>query len=278
MFRRILNKIKYIKSSFNEIYYSFLAYFGNSAASLKAEQETIYANFNLDRHQGILSLNKALTFLGLQEYNENNGMYSEHMVLIAAISENKSLNINSILEIGTWTGEFTMIMSILFPDSKITTIDLPQDLDDFKNFYNRENDLANFIETRNNNISDKININFIELNSVFLTESNDQAFDLIWVDGAHGYPTITSDIINAYRLLRPEGICLIDDVWTKITSSDKMYKSVGAFETLVEMKKSKILDDFSLFLKRLHPKKNINLNKKFVGAFQKKNKLKKEIF
>lgn len=59
-------------------------------------------------------------------------------------------------------------------------------------------------------------------------------FDLIWLDGAHGYPVASCDITNSIRLLSMQGILMCDDVWTKIGRSDKMYSSIASWETLHE--------------------------------------------
>ena len=38
-------------------------------------------------------------------------------------------------------------------------------------------------------------------------------YDLIWIDGAHGYPIITIDIVNSLRIINPKGIILCDDIY-----------------------------------------------------------------
>ena len=47
---------------------------------------------------------------------------------------------------------------------------------------------------------------FCELNSIRLGEWTDQKFDLIWVDGAHGYPVLPIDLHNACRLINDGGL------------------------------------------------------------------------
>ena len=46
--------------------------------------------------------------------------------------------------------------------------------------------------------------NIVKYNKIHFTFLDKLKFDLVWVDGAHGYPTVVSDIINAYRLLKVE--------------------------------------------------------------------------
>ena len=50
------------------------------------------------------------------------------------------------------------------------------------------------------------------MNSVKLIGEKDK-FDLIWVDGAHGNPIVTIDIINSFNILNAEGLIMCDDVW-----------------------------------------------------------------
>ena len=50
---------------------------------------------------------------------------SIHSTLFCAISNVSS--INNILEIGTYMGESTRLLSTIFPDSRITTVDLPDE-------------------------------------------------------------------------------------------------------------------------------------------------------
>ena len=70
-------------------------------------------------------------------------------------------------------------------------------------------------------------------------------FDLIWIDGAHGYPIVAMDIINSYRLGNSGAFILIDDIWKKGNLSDKMYKSIGGYESLKSLYEAKLINNFS---------------------------------
>ena len=50
--------------------------------------------------------------------------------------------------------------------------------------------------------------------SLNLINSNEK-YDLIWIDGAHGYPTVTIDIINSLKLINNDGLIICDDVYIK---------------------------------------------------------------
>ena len=88
-------------------------------------------------------------------------MSSEHEIVFSSISLNKNYEIKEILEIGTFDGINALLLSKIFPNARIDTIDLNYEDYNFKNFYNRENKVEKFVKNRNNIIK-KSNINFID--------------------------------------------------------------------------------------------------------------------
>ena len=137
------------------------------------------------------------------------------------------------------------------------TLDLPNRNKNFKNTYGRKkiNKLNNFIEERDQLLKNCKNVTFEKSNSINLLLEN-KKFDLIWIDGAHGYPIVTIDIINALRLSNDNGLILCDDTFKcKIKNSDEMYFSNASLETLVSLADEKFLS-FDLFLKRVGKKFN----------------------
>lgn len=229
-------------------------------------QNKLFNQVNLHRQEARENLEKVLQHKLNTTYSEDNNMFSEHLILFSALSQKKK--IKNILEIGTFDGQTTFILKSLFEEAKITTIDLRDDDVCFTGTYNREKDIENFVNKRNKMLNKISNVSFKQINSLELVNW-DEKFDLIWVDGAHGYPFIAVDIFNAYRLSNRGGIVLIDDVWINAKSNDKFYKSNGAYETLLEFKNSKLVSDFVLFNKRLSGKYNIPGSKKFIGYFEK---------
>ena len=89
-------------------------------------------------------------------------------------------------------------MSQIFKNSKVETIDLESSESDFMNFYGRQNKIEKFINDRNNLLRKSENITFKELNSVKLT-FYDRKFDLIWIDGAHGYPVCLLTLLTLWN-------------------------------------------------------------------------------
>ena len=173
----------------------------------------------------------------------------------------RNFNPKKILEIGTYVGYTSCILATLFPDSKIYTIDLKDDDYKFKESYNRRNPEAirKFLKVRNKFLKMKPNIEFLQENSLLLTrrkEFKDQ-FDLIWIDGAHGYPIVCADIINSVSLANSNTIIMCDDIFKDVKESDSMYTSIAGFETIEELRKSGIIS-CDYFLKRLGIRQTIN--------------------
>ncbi len=232
--------------------------------NFKIEQNNRFKLINLDRIEGKKKLDeikKKYEFL-------NREMSSEHELLFSAISLNNEIQIKTILEIGTFDGANAFLLSKIFKNSKVETIDLESSESDFMNFYGRQNKIEKFINDRNNLLRKSENITFKELNSVKLT-FYDRKFDLIWIDGAHGYPVCCIDIINSLKLLNNKGLIMIDDISLQSEQSDKMYTSTAGIETLNELQKSNIIK-FNLIYKRLDANSNCLAKKiKYIAIVKK---------
>ena len=231
------------------------------------KQNNKFNELGLDRKKGISNLNE----LKKQNAIFNRSMSSEHEVLFSSISLLKKNETLNILEIGTYDGVNSYLLSLLFNNSKIKTIDLESKDYEFQNSYNREKDYNNFITQRNEMINKSQNIFFKEQNSLSLINSKEK-YDLIWVDGSHGYPTACIDIINSLNLINDNGIILCDDVYIdKPKSQDKTYSSIATFETISVLEKEKLIN-FHLIYKRLDPLNNCDPKKrKFIAVLNKKS-------
>ena len=226
------------------------------------KQEIDFKLFELDRLVSIRKLDTILEKLLGRVFTNSD---SEHWLLFSAISCSER-KVSRTLEIGTADGITTAILASLFPKSEIVTIDLPMTDNEFKNSYNRKNVVKEIVKQRNELINRFDNITFIETNSVKLNNWADKSFDLIWVDGAHGYPVLPLDLHNAIRLIREKGVIIVDDVYTKLRKIDKMYRSTAAIDTLKLLKENNLIRNFILFRKRLAIRYNFkDLNEKFLG-------------
>lgn len=229
-----------------------------------SSQENDYLEYGFDRKLAVLTLNKTLNKIYGKNYSEDMGMWSEHLVLFAAI-KNKFPNIKKILEIGTFDGQSSRILSDLFPNSSITTLDLPAQHIEEKKIYQyaqKDNHMEN---CRNENLAKCKNVKFVQSTSLSLFMDT-SSYDLIWIDGAHGYPVVSIDIANSIRMSSPNGLILCDDVYLYSRYNDSIYQSTASYETLLEFQESGFIE-FSLFLKRIG--KIHTYNKKYVALVKK---------
>ena len=239
--------------------------------SLEEVQNKLFLdNGYADRQYCIDILNGVLS----KPFASKNFVNSEHLLLITAISLKYQDSVKNILEIGTFEGATTSVMSVLFPNASIVTIDLPEDELEVFAFNKYRNDtltttkkslVSGFRENRINLLESLSNVKFIETNSVNLTNWESNQFDLIWVDGNHEYPTSCIDIINSYRLLTSTGIMLLDNVYTTKTLS---YCDDSVYETLNLLKNSKLINDFCLFYKKF-VQSNETKPQTYFGYFKK---------
>tara|TARA_B000000475_G_scaffold248665_1_gene223791 strand:+ start:82 stop:912 length:831 start_codon:yes stop_codon:yes gene_type:complete len=237
----------------------------NYQSELINEQRRLFLNIDLDRKAGKDLVNKVCGEIFNHGYDESEGMFSEHLIIMGSLSIVKQ-KYKRILEIGTYDGKSALLLSKLFTQAEIVTIDLPSDTSDYVSSYHRESYHKKFVEERDNLLRKSEQIKFIEMNSVRLSDYDLGKFDLIWIDGAHGYPVVAIDIINAFRLIKSGGIVMLDDVHKSVKKSDNLYSSVASFEVLNLLKNNGLIDDYKLFRKRLGVKYNIkDYTEKFVG-------------
>jgi predicted O-methyltransferase YrrM len=218
------------------------------------EQNSIYFSLNLNRNLALSKLNKVLLDNFRKEYNEDNGMWSEHLLLFSALSISHPNKIKTILEIGTFNGETAFILSKLFPNSKIVTIDLNNNnLKEVKEYsYEFDSSKSDFLSNRDKLLKLNQNIEFIQMNSLNLFNSNDK-YDLIWIDGAHGFPFVAIDLSNALRMVNSDGFILCDDVYTSTTKNSMITDSMATFITLQKFQEALNLKT-SLVPKRISQK------------------------
>jgi hypothetical protein len=115
-----------------------------------------------------------------KNYSASDGMWSDHLIYFASLSLS-GFSPKKILEIGTFKGETTRILSELFPKSDILTIDLRKKEMLEKGIYQYAiNAKVDLFQIREKNIGTINHITFKEMNSLALTFVSDE-FDLIWL-------------------------------------------------------------------------------------------------
>ncbi|PPR41511.1 MAG: hypothetical protein CFH22_00543 [Alphaproteobacteria bacterium MarineAlpha5_Bin12] len=175
------------------------------------EQIQIFNNLGWNYNDSLKSLNKILIKNELDNFDDSKvSMISQHLIAFCSIKKKPK----RILEIGTYDGFTSFLLSKIFPESEIITLDLNDNSNIYNKTYNRSNKniKSDLITKRNLNIQDS-RIKFIQDNSFNLPKYNLKNFDLIWVDGDHNYPALAWDICNAFNLLNENGYLLCDDIY-----------------------------------------------------------------
>ena len=171
-------------------------------------------------------------------------MFSEHVTLFSAISLKKK--ILNILEIGTFDGSNAYIMSKIFSEAKIETIDLDEKNNMFSELYNRDKKsvLKNLYSKREKYFENLEKVKFKKLNSIeLINRDTNNFFDIIWVDGHHGNPYATIDIMNSLRLIKDDGLIICDDVLiSEYISAYDPYNSNATYFMLNALKKIILLN------------------------------------
>ena len=223
--QKILN-LKFYLNKFFKCYFFLSNIFFRSITKEKKFLEEQIINFdkiNWNYDKSLKFLNKILYENNLDLYDDSKtSMLSQHLVAFAAI---KKFNPKKILEIGTYDGQTTFILSKIFPKSQIISFDLNENSTLFNNTYHRNNPeiKKNLLIKRNLNVNQK-NIRFIEDNSFNIPKYKLNNFDLIWVDGDHDYPVLSWDICNSYHLLNSNGIMMCDDIFLKKSDTYKIFE------------------------------------------------------
>ena len=228
-----------------------------------AKQEKDFNSFSLQRDKGIEKLNKILAKLIGRDFNTDD---SEHLLLFSSLSVSSRVP-SKILEIGTADGITAATLALLFPNSEVVTIDLPIDNDKFRMSYDRAKSFKQYVDKRDRLLNNFENLTFSAINSISLNSWSDKSFDLIWVDGAHGFPVLPLDLYNSFRLIRKGGLVVIDDVFVDLRKLDDMYRSTAAIQTLKLFHKNDLISNYKLIRKRLSLKFNFkDLNEKFLAV------------
>lgn len=228
-----------------------------SPSLLLADQETRF---------GVLGLSRELGVRTVQNYTdpgaEFSGETSEHYPLFAAPAAS-GFSPQKVLEIGTFDGRFARFLAEIFPSAIVHTIDLPRD-HGVANDCGR-NRWASYEQVRQSNLQTSARISLFEQNSLALSLHSGNVYDLIWVDGDHGYPVAAADIVNSLRLLKSGGIVCLDDVFKSVVDPDELLRSLASSQTLSALEKAGLVRNFSLIRKRLAPEKNLPWTEKYIA-------------
>jgi predicted O-methyltransferase YrrM len=219
-------------------------------ADREREQEANFARLSLSRGDGKSAIATALTASRLGMFSEDDDMFSEHLLVFGALSKALT-DVREVLEIGTYDGRTALLLANLFPQARVTTVDLAADDPIYAQSYQSAR-TAEFIRRRNETLSGSSRVQFIETNSLRLaTDLGAGRFDLVWVDGDHDFPVVAVDLVNAVRLAKPGGLVMCDDVVIETRRKLTTYLSNAAHRTLTAMRGAGLIDEPVYLYKRL---------------------------
>jgi len=141
----------------------------------------------------------------IKEYEDKEYLSLIYFTLISFTQK----RIKNILEIGTYRGSTTRMLSRLFPEALVNTIDLPAAIIR-KRIGLKYLRARKSIEFKENTGRD--NVRFFDSDSFFLASLDlPREFDLIYVDGSHMFPAIAWDIAYSYAHLSSGGFMIVHD-------------------------------------------------------------------
>jgi predicted O-methyltransferase YrrM len=264
-----MNFNKYLEKILKRIEYFFWQW-KYDTVRMQSDEIIKFTHANLDYELGKKKLDGIIKEIGRTKYENDQSARSIHWIIFACLSDHSPILIRRILEIGTFDGETTSILSKLFPNSEIVTVDLPENDPILRSSYARHDDLKfrDFKIKQTANLEEK-NIKALSVNSFFLPREVDGQFDLIWVDGGHLYPEIAWDLCNAYNFCSPNGFIMVDDVIMHPRGFRDAYVSPSSFKVIKYLTLREQVDEF-YFLKRNSARwSSVPRRRKFVALLRK---------
>jgi predicted O-methyltransferase YrrM len=154
---------------------------------------------------------------------------------------------STILEIGTEYGETTIYLSELFPEARITTIDLPKDDPIYADWH------PEGAEHQRRKLAERLqrpNVSSLQVNTVWLQGQDFPRFDLIWLDGGHEYPEVAWDHFYCVDKLAAGGWLFSDDVFLPGSHGSRRDPGKSHPYAVISYFNARLENEFRLLLKR----------------------------
>ncbi len=167
---------------------------------------------------------------------------------------NKNFKKLSYLEIGSWEGNSAMYILKNFKTTNVVCVDI---WNKYNDKYENKNDQLQRFENFKYNLSEfRGRFSFFKDSSDEFFKNNHEKFDVIYVDGWHKAQQVYKDIINAWQVLRVDGIIICDDYFhgNLKNNSDKDLPADSINKFLLEReKKLEILcvNNSQIFFKKI---------------------------
>ena len=191
--------------------------------------------------------NDFLRFINDKQFKFTDDWITYKTNIMLNIFENHNINPKEILEIGVHEGFSTIFFQYAFKDFHTDVIDI---------FLN---DTRKKFESNINIINPK-NIDIHQMTSHNFLVNNKKKYDLIFVDGGHGYLDVIFDLFYSFQCLHINGLLLIDDYDWKEENKDKSVRlATNNFLDVIEGSYEAIYQgQFAAIIK----KKNVVLNQR----------------
>ena len=191
--------------------------------------------------------NDFLKFINDKQFKFTDDWITNKTNIMLNIFENHNINPKEILEIGVHEGFSTIFFQYAFKDFHTDVIDIFLN-DKRKKFESN----INIINLKNINIHQTTSHNFLV--------NNKKKYDLVFVDGGHGYLDVIVDLLYSFQYLNINGLLLIDDYDWKEENKDKSVRlATNNFLDVIEGSYEAIYQgQFAAIIK----KKNVVLNQR----------------
>jgi hypothetical protein len=171
------------------------------------------------------------------------------------------------LEIGFFKGKNSIPQSKLFPESFFFSIDT------FKN--NRNYKFENINITKFNKTSNNLTLFKGNINKFFNKYKENIKFDIIYVDGNHSFKDCLNDLTFCKKLLKPNGIIIIDDYmsigWPDVTKAVDSFLTKNKFIPIISFDRKIIISRFKNLRLLNYLKRYLNIDSE-IFLYKKKIK------
>lgn len=190
--------------------------------SLKIESKNLAEHLNLPN--GPVNVFDEV-FAGKARHKKGNQKFGpqRYEQLIEIVAQHKP---NNVMEIGTWRGERALQMKNASPDMSYLGFDLFEDASHETDMHEKNvkphhsiEEVGKFLQS-NNLDAMLVKGNTNETIPAFIEENPDYKADLIYIDGGHAVETIQNDLNNAYKVLAPDGVIVLDDYYEDMPNTD----------------------------------------------------------
>ena len=209
----------YIYKILKSFYYSFKSFIkiyplikkDKVLIFFKIIQSFLFLNFNPLELKIKKHFKEKYSFKYSKWFNDNIPVWSKFLNIIPSFN---------YLEIGTFEGRSAVFISELNNSKKIICVDPYEEYSE-ENSEIKMSDLYDNAK-KNLKLANNENITLFRKRSDDFFLNNKEMFEVIYIDGHHGYEYVKRDFINSMTFLKKDGILIFDDfLWFKYEKLDE---------------------------------------------------------